>query len=205
MSRLGGRARGVVYVVRHGETRFNRDGRLQGRLDSPLTALGRAQAAAAGRTLGSRLPRRAPTLWSSPQGRALLTARILRSAAGWRAPIRIDRRLREVGGGGFEGRLKSDAARVSGADGAHDILLLLGPGAEPWRSARGRLDSWLRQATRGSRPIVVVTHGGSGRILRGLRLGLLRAELAGLETPQDAVFRSCLGVETRIACGAPRV
>lgn len=205
MTALGGRARGIVYVVRHGETRFNREGRLQGRLESPLTALGRAQAAAAGRALRPRLGRRAPALWSSPQGRALATARILRAAAGWRAPIRIDRRLREVGGGGFEGRLKADAARLAGVRSAEDILLLLGPGAEPWRLARGRIELWLRRAQRAPRPVVVVTHGGSGRILRGLRLGLARAELARLETPQDAAFRSAGGVETRIGFRAARL
>ncbi len=41
----------MIYLVRHGETVFNAQGRQQGRLDSALTAIGEAQAAAVGRLL----------------------------------------------------------------------------------------------------------------------------------------------------------
>ncbi|MBT6023839.1 MAG: histidine phosphatase family protein, partial [Gammaproteobacteria bacterium] len=43
----------VVYVLRHGQTEWNLAGRMQGRMDSPLTALGEAQADAHGALLKS--------------------------------------------------------------------------------------------------------------------------------------------------------
>src|SRR6266581_7062816 len=69
----------MLYVARHGETEWNRDGRMQGRLGGPLTAKGRAQAealAVAARALGVR------RLIASPLPRALATAGVVAAALG---------------------------------------------------------------------------------------------------------------------------
>jgi broad specificity phosphatase PhoE len=60
-----------IYLVRHGETAHNRDGIGLGRLDAPLTALGLAQAAAAGARLRNLQPQR---VFSSPLARAAAVA-----------------------------------------------------------------------------------------------------------------------------------
>jgi probable phosphoglycerate mutase len=64
----------VVYLARHGQTEWNRQHRRQGQLDSPLTDLGRAQAAALGRALAGR---GIDSLFHSPLGRAAETARLI--------------------------------------------------------------------------------------------------------------------------------
>lgn len=96
----------MFYVLRHGETEWNRLGLLQGRQDSPLTALGRAQTAAMGRCIAALAGDTADLeLWSSPLGRARETAAIVARVLGRDAEaIRHDARLAELDHGAWEGR-----------------------------------------------------------------------------------------------------
>ena len=63
----------MLVLVRHGETEANAAGLLLGRAESPLTERGRAQAAALGGLLGTRVTR----LVTSPLGRSRATAEAL--------------------------------------------------------------------------------------------------------------------------------
>lgn len=95
-----------VYLVRHGETDWNREQRLQGALDVPMNAAGLAQA--------RRLAQRFSTLpiacvVSSPLVRAAATAAILADAC--RCGLVTDTRLREVDHGLWTGRTLPDIAR----------------------------------------------------------------------------------------------
>ena len=85
-------------VVRHGETAWNAQGRIQGHLDSPLNEEGLAQAL----LVGDRLAREPfAHLYSSDLGRALQTAQPIADHSG--RPARIDARLRERNLGVFQG------------------------------------------------------------------------------------------------------
>jgi probable phosphoglycerate mutase len=87
-----------LIVIRHGETVWNQEMRFQGHGDSPLTALGRAQANA----LGNRLQAMPiDTLVSSDLGRAWETATIIAGYTGH--AIQADHRLRERHYGVLEG------------------------------------------------------------------------------------------------------
>lgn len=84
-------ARTVLTLVRHGQNRDNAEGRWQGRRDSPLTSEGRRQVEA----LSQRLARGScATVYTSPLGRAVGTARLLSTAMGT-LPIKTDARLTE--------------------------------------------------------------------------------------------------------------
>ena len=72
----------TLILVRHGQTAVNAEGRLQGRIDAPLTDLGRRQAAASGAALGGEVTR----VVVSP----LLRARQTAEAFGLAASIRVD-------------------------------------------------------------------------------------------------------------------
>ncbi|MBI2765686.1 MAG: histidine phosphatase family protein [Chloroflexi bacterium] len=76
----------IVYLVRHGQTAYNRDGLGLGRADVPLTPLGEQQAAAVGARLATEPITR---IFSSPLGRALATAR----AVGGERAIAIEPRV----------------------------------------------------------------------------------------------------------------
>src|SRR5712671_1121372 len=71
-------ARAVIFLVRHGETEWNRVHRYQGWGDSPLTARGVAQAEAIGRRLCTLREAEAAEIVASPIGRARRTAEIIR-------------------------------------------------------------------------------------------------------------------------------
>jgi len=102
-----------VYLVRHGETDWNAEGRLLSRTDRPLNANGEAQA----RRLASGLAHiRWDRAYSSPLIRAHRTAEILYQASGG-PPLTIDSRLVEMDFGPYEGwsesELEADAVAVT--------------------------------------------------------------------------------------------
>ena len=92
-----------LYLVRHGETDWNRQRRIQGLTDIPLNDTGREQARATGRALGRRA---FDGIFSSPLGRALETARIIAGEVGLPEPSVIDalaeRNYGEAEGMGFD-------------------------------------------------------------------------------------------------------
>lgn len=104
------RDRRVMFLFRHGETDWNREGRLQGKTDTPLNATGLAQAEALAERLRGR---RLDAIVSSDLTRALTTARIVAEALG--VPLATDEGLRETGVGQAEGMIWEDAkARFGG-------------------------------------------------------------------------------------------
>src|SRR6267378_1735838 len=99
----------TIYYIRHGETDWNAEGRLQGGIDTPLNDLGRTQAADAGRILAdlfARDSRAASSLAfvASPLQRARHTMDLVRHEL--KLPpggYALDDRLREIGYGHWEG------------------------------------------------------------------------------------------------------
>jgi phosphoserine phosphatase len=95
-----------LYVARHGETDWNREGRYQGQRESTLTELGRSQAAALASALASSGARR---VISSPLARCMETAAPIAALLG--VDVETDARLLEIAHGTWEGRLRSDIER----------------------------------------------------------------------------------------------
>jgi len=87
-----------LVMLRHGQTEFNADSRMQGQLDSELTDLGRAQAVAAAEVLAKRQPL---LIISSDLHRAYDTAVALGERTG--LPVHVDTRLRETHLGDWQG------------------------------------------------------------------------------------------------------
>lgn len=173
-----------IYVLRHGETEWNRSDRMQGWGDSPLTELGRAQAQAQGRILRKALPERVD-IRVSPSGRAMETARIALGNQALRAVE--DPRLREVNVGDWVGRTPQDLACVHGfirPDVDRHLWKFRAPGGETLDEMAERCRAVLRDL-RG--PSVLVTHGVTSRLLRCLALGLLPETLGDLPGGQGVV------------------
>jgi broad specificity phosphatase PhoE len=93
----------VIAFVRHGQTELNRGGRLQGRIDAPLSALGKEQAGALGRGFASMPVTR---VLSSPLQRAHDTAAAVASAHG--LTVEVDERLIELDYGAWDGQLLTE-------------------------------------------------------------------------------------------------
>jgi probable phosphoglycerate mutase len=190
----------MIYLVRHGQTHFNAERRQQGHMDSPLTTLGRAQAAAAGRLLRDLVGK--PDGWrliASPLGRAQDTADVIGQALG--LPIETDPRVIEVSFGEWDGRLRDELAAEHPETFGRGDWQFAAPGGESFESVEARVGAWLAGLPpEPERKVIVVSHGGSGRVVRGAYLGLSRAETWAQDVPQDAVFRLASGAVERIDC-----
>ncbi|HZU46768.1 MAG TPA: glucosyl-3-phosphoglycerate phosphatase [Mycobacterium sp.] len=154
----------LLVMLRHGQTEFNADTRMQGQLDTQLSELGRAQAVAAAEVLGKRQPL---LIVSSDLRRAYDTAVVLGERTG--VPVRVDGRLRETHLGDWQGMTHAQIdADVPGARLAWREDASWAPhGGESRVDVAARsvpVIAELVQAERewGSddRPVVVVAHGG---------------------------------------------
>lgn len=190
----------MIYLLRHGQTVFNAEGRLQGHVDSPLTELGRAQAAMAGAALARLTDGGAGwRIISSPLGRARDTAEAIRAALA--APeVEIDERLIELSWGDWDGGMRADLkARHPEAFGETGWAFTASIG-ESFEAAQARLGDWLASLPpEPERRIIAVSHGVAGRLLRGVYAGLSKADTLAQQVPQDACFRLSGGTIARIA------
>ena len=192
----------MIYLTRHGETEWNLEGRMQGRMESALTPLGVRQAAAMADLISDLVERDGAKAWrlvSSPAGRARATAGAISRRLG--LPIELDERLIEIGCGEWEGRLRSDVADSHPELFATREWFFNAPGGETYEDVFARVSGWLaEQAPEPERRIVVVSHGVAGRLLRGAYGGLTRHETIHQDVPQDAIFRLVDGAIHRLEC-----
>lgn len=193
----------MIYLVRHGETEFNRERRLQGHVDSPLTELGRRQAEAVGAQLASLIG--AEPGWrilASPLGRTRRTAEIIAARIGV-AEIEIEPRLIELSWGEWDGRLRAELAAACPAFGRSNWAFHA-PTGESYAAMCRRLSDWLAELPpERQRRIIAVSHGVTGRVLRGVYAGLPMETLMTHDAPQDAAFQLAGGAIRRIECALP--
>lgn len=137
------------YFLRHGQTDWNKERRLQGRNDIPLNATGIDQAHGA-KDLMAEVP--ITTICCSPLGRARQTAEIVNETLG--CPLVIIDELRECSFGDREGELLSDENYEGVLRGAG------GWGGEVYEEFLHRAISGINQALTHPGPVLVVCHGG---------------------------------------------
>ncbi len=192
----------MIYLVRHGQTEFNRERRIQGHVDSPLTELGVRQAKAVGRLLRDLI--RDPTGWrivSSPLGRARTTAEIVAARLG-DPPVEIDSRLKEMSWGPYDGRLRSELETENPDTFGKTGWAFDAGSGESYDDVAARVGDWLAGLPpEPERRIIAVSHGISGRVLRGLYANLGRDGAGLQDVPQDAIFLLQNGCVGRIDCG----
>lgn len=186
----------MIYLLRHGETLWNRERRIQGHLDSALSPRGEAQARAMGRTLAGLLDGHTLTLMTSPLGRTRQTAALVAQAIGHDAArIVADDRLKEISWGGWDGFTRPEIDRRwpgALAERYADAATRWShcpPGGESFASSSARAMDWLHAARKIDGVVVAVAHGAIGRVLRGLHARLGPEEALALDEPQDAFFR----------------
>ena len=173
----------VIYYIRHGETAWNAEGRLQGVQDIPLNDLGRRQAAEAGNILIDLFARdgrekSSLAFVASPLIRARATMELVRGEL--QLPLAgyaLDDRLREIGYGQWEGSTLPEmqmAAPDLFAKRQAEKWTVSPPGGESYVEVQARMQDWyasLREDT------VAVAHGGTARALM---------VALGIETPRSA-------------------
>lgn len=183
----------LVYLVRHGQTDWNAEHRLQGQADIELNALGRRQASDNGRRLAGLIgdPQRFDFL-ASPMKRTRATMELARAAMGLDPDAyRTDARLVEVNFGDWQGFTYAELERQQpGMSGKRSLdkwdYVPAGDGAESYQMLCDRIRPWFESIERDT---VCVTHGGVIRVLFHLVEKVPGQEAASLNTPQDRVLR----------------
>lgn len=183
----------TIYIVRVGETTWEREGRQQGHLDSPLTPRGIEQARAAGRAVRKLHAEKQPiSMEISPLGRAGHTAALLcaeldlDASAMIVAPLLIEHNL-----GAWQGLTNEEIdARYPGARRAReeDKWRYVVPGGESYAMVHRRVAEWLA-GKRHSRVTIAVTHRMVSRILQGAFAGLSPAATLRRSHFQDRLYR----------------
>ena len=174
----------ILYFLRHGETEWNRDGRLQGHLDSPLTDEGLRQARAQNAILRRHAPSDA-TAYSSDSGRTMETSRL--ALEGLSIPLTIDARLREVALGDWQGLTVEEIERDWGfltEDRDPFDWKFDAPKGETLAELTARSRDVLEALTG---PTVIVTHGMTSRVMRCIALGIPTTDLGALPGGQGVV------------------
>jgi broad specificity phosphatase PhoE len=173
----------TIYYIRHGETEWNAEGKLQGTRDIPLNDLGRKQAAKAGAILADLFANDGRSdaslqFVASPLTRARSTMELVRRAL--RLPpddYALDDRLREIGYGDWEG---STLAQMQALDPKlfakrqAEKWTVSPPGGESYVAVQSRMNDWYNELTVDT---VAVAHGGTARALM---------VVLGIETPASA-------------------
>lgn len=188
----------LVYFVRHGQTDWNAERRLQGQADTDINERGRGEADGNGRILARLIDTpQAFDFVASPMRRTRETMERIRTAMGLDPDAyRTDARLIEVHFGDWQGStLKEVERRSPGAtiERRRDKWNFCPPGenAENYEMLGARVRPWLEEVTQ---PTVCVTHGGIFRILFRALEDMPEVEAASLEIPQDRVLRFQDGV-----------
>jgi len=182
----------TLYFIRHGQTGWNKDRRIQGQIDSELNDHGRSQAARNGTTLGALgLDLSALDFVASPLSRTSETMRIVRENAGLsRDGFRTDERLKEIHFGTWQRQYWPELPKVDPE--GHKLRT-----ADPynWRPVDGesyadltaRCGVWFDEIEHDT---VCVSHGGVSRVLRGhVDQEIPRVDVTELSVPQDKILK----------------
>jgi probable phosphoglycerate mutase len=151
----------LVYLIRHGETTWNCEKRLQGQLDSPLTEKGIRQS----RTLAGRLSEvKFDAVYSSDLERAKHTAQMI-TAQSHHASIHYDNRIRERHFGNFQGLTWEEIMAAYPDEAARELAgnpLNQVPGGESKHQVLARATAFFNDIAlwHKGQKVLVVSHGG---------------------------------------------
>jgi broad specificity phosphatase PhoE len=183
--------RPTIYFVRHGETDWNLEGRLQGQKDIPLNDVGRVQAEEAGRRLQALVPNVEDLAYvASPMGRTRETMERLREAIGLHPEsYRLDDRLVELTFGSWEGMTWKDVRKAephAAAMRERDKWNYVPPGGgESYAMLADRVRPILDDLTRDT---VLVAHGGVARAFLAVACGVSTRHAASIDIWQGKIL-----------------
>jgi len=191
-----------LVLVRHGETEWNSDNRVQGSVDVPLSERGRSQAAALAVALASR-GATFPVAYTSDLGRARETARAVQERLGVPRLV-VDPLLREMHCGQWEGRSIDELRRAEpeAYDAWMDDPIFRIPGGESVQDVRERVDRFFEaraEELAAADRVLLVAHGLLNRMVLSRVMGIppQRARYFATDNASVSLFRFTRG---RVFC-----
>jgi probable phosphoglycerate mutase len=187
----------TLLLVRHGESEWNREGRIQGQVDSPLTDVGISQAEGIGRYFADHMSQLNLVMHSSPLSRARQTASVIAETIGYDpAKINVDPRLNDFNQGDVSGIYGWDAVAVKYPELARlrltDPLGYHPPGGESGAAFRARLSDFLTELSADvlrKTPHLIVSHGIVNKYIRSIVRNIAGAGVIALGESQYAIYR----------------
>lgn len=184
-------SRPTIYFIRHGETDWNLEGRLQGQKDIPLNGVGRVQAEEAGRKLQALVEHVEDLAFvASPMTRTRETMEILRQTLGLHPEAyKLDERLVELTFGSWEGMTWKEVRKAEPSLAAlreQDKWHYAPPGGgESYAMLVDRIRPILDDLTRDT---VIVAHGGVARAFLAICCGVNSRQAASMDIWQGRVL-----------------
>lgn len=193
----------TLILIRHGESEWNRAGRIQGQVNSPLTDLGINQAKAIRDYLSGILINQELEIYTSPLDRAIQTAEIIAQGINYpSSKIIIEERLNDFNLGEISGIFGWEKVAEIFPEQAQlrlqDPMYFHPSGGESGAEFEARLRSLLEDLMDDGTLKLIVSHGIVNKFIRGILKNLSGKEMVELGESQNTIYRLEQGEEIEI-------
>ena len=193
----------TLILVRHGESEWNRAGRIQGQVNSPLTDLGISQAGAISDYLSGIFLNQELEIYSSPLERAIQTAQIIAKGIDHlSSEVIIEERLNDFNLGEISGTYGWDKVAEIFPEQAQlrlqDPMRFHPSGGESGAEFEARLRSLMEDLKGEDTTKLLVSHGIVNKFIRGIYKNISGQEMINLGESQNTIYCLEHGDETEI-------
>ena len=193
----------TLILVRHGESEWNRAGRIQGQVNSPLTDLGISQARAISDYLSGIFLNQELEIYSSPLKRAIQTAEIIAKGIDHlSSEVIIEERLNDFNLGEISGTYGWDKVAEIFPEQAQlrlqDPMRFHPSGGESGAEFEARLRSLMEELMGDDKTKLFVSHGIVNKFIRGIYKNISGKEMINLGESQNTIYCLEHGDETEI-------
>jgi len=193
----------TLILVRHGESEWNRAGRIQGQVNSPLTDLGISQAGAISDYLSGIFLNQELEIYSSPLERAIQTAQIIAKGIDHlSSEVIIEERLNDFNLGEISGTYGWDKVAEIFPEQAQlrlqDPMRFHPSGGESGAEFEARLRSLMEDLKGEDTTKLLVSHGIVNKFIRGIYKNISGKEMINLGESQNTIYCLEHGDETEI-------
>lgn len=193
----------TLILVRHGESEWNRAGRIQGQVNSPLTDLGISQAIAISDYLSGIFLNQELEIYSSPLERAIQTAEIIAKGIDClSSEVIIEERLNDFNLGEISGTYGWDKVAEIFPEQAQlrlqDPMRFHPSGGESGAKFEARLRSLMEEMKGDDTTKLLVSHGIVNKFIRGIYKNISGKEMINLGESQNTIYCLEHGDETEI-------
>ena len=193
----------TLILVRHGESEWNRAGRIQGQVNSPLTDLGISQARAISDYLSGIFLNQELEIYSSPLKRAIQTAEIIAKGIDHlSSEVIIEERLNDFNLGEISGTYGWDKVAEIFPQQAQlrlqDPMRFHPSGGESGAEFEARLRSLMEELMGDDKTKLFVSHGIVNKFIRGIYKNISGKEMINLGESQNTIYCLEHGDETEI-------